>query len=595
MPPRVGHTELAAAFYTGNYQRVLASSVDSTLAGAENPADLCFAIGALAFVGRTVEAELLFEGLERPRDIDSARTLAASSFFLAVACCRSGQLQRAASLLTSTIRRTGGHRDPWSRSLLLQGLACCHYFGASYHRAERSVIRALGSAHRARFGYAQLLANDMRGHLLIRRGRFHEGVAVLERARGQALNLGLANNAHAIEISVATTRASIAPPRHAISILSELENIERAEDSYSRRSILVEKAIRHAWCGEADSAAELIRAAEPLSAGSPRAEAALLCARAHLARFSRGWPEALEAIAAAEKILPFGQDPALEAELIALRLRAAQCSGDADDGRAHERRLRDLAELTGLYRAAALLHTCGVGAGLELATEDRASVTARACLAGSIPAVLEAGVLGLVPELYGTPPGRRIYVRDDALIIEDHGNVAALPALSPRCRSLLTAIWQGAETREQILRAVWGLSGYDPERHDSVIKTTLSRLRGSLGRASAWLLTEGSCYRIASAVEVMLPEVAACDRTASTHHQVPPPARRRAARWRRLVLAVDRDPDASPGDLARALGAPLRTVSRDLGALCARNQLVRIGAGPATRYRLPSTPTGNTP
>lgn len=157
----------------------------------------------------------------------------------------------------------------------------------------------------------------MRGHVMLRLGRFHEGEVVLERARRQACNLDFTTNAHAIEISIHIHRATLGGFTDAVTSLDALLGREAAQDSYSRRSVLLELATRLAWLGQQSRASTLLAAAAPLCAGDARAEAALLCARANRARVSTGWPDARALAKRAAAVLPPGLDPSREVEILA--------------------------------------------------------------------------------------------------------------------------------------------------------------------------------------------------------------------------------------------------------------------------------------
>lgn len=580
---QVGSTDVAMALFAGRYEEVLARTIDSSRGGARD-VDVAFVVGALSFVGRIVEAELLLESVRPERSEAAARTHAAGGFFLAVAHCRAGNVDRGREAIVRAERATRGARDAWCRSLLWQGLACCHYFASDYRRAERATLDALRSGQAAQLAYAQLLANDMRGHLLLRRGRVLEGITVLERAKRQAEALEFRTNAHAIAVSIDLARASVASTERAIATLEARLEQEQAQDGYSRRMILLELATRLAWSGEASRARDLLDEAAPLCAGDDRAQVSLLCARAQLARVREGWAAARALAERAAALLPRGADVAREAEVAALVLGAALWERDEAAAEHAAEWLRQIADEAGLYRADVWLAIHGQRE-VDLAESDEAAETLREVARGSLEAALRARLLGLVPELGGRSPGRRLHVLEDAVLVEDHGEVSRLPGLSPRCRDVLEAIRRGDGTRERMLAAVWGIRSYRPERHDSVIKTTVSRLRSSLGHGGRWIVTDGGDYRLAGGVEVVRPDRLSVEPPPDAVRPSVPRVGRRAARWRRVLDRLARVPEATVSELAREVGTSVRTMSRDLSELCSRRLVSRSGAGPATRYR----------
>ena len=195
----IGDTESARRLYAGRYADILADTIDSQAAGCEE-ADVAFVVGALSFVGRVEEAELFLEN-HRCGKHPSIRMLAAGGFFVTVAHARSGDFARARRTLARAYRETAARRDAWSRAFLFQAIACCHYFTANYTRAARAALNAQASALEARFAYVQMLATDMRAHVLAQRGDLDEGLRLLEQARHHAQHLGFDVNVRVIEVS----------------------------------------------------------------------------------------------------------------------------------------------------------------------------------------------------------------------------------------------------------------------------------------------------------------------------------------------------------------------------------------------------------
>lgn len=582
MPPTsqtedVGATTVARTFFAGQYEEVLAQTIDSSRGGASSE-DMAFTVGALAFVGRLTEAEVLADSMLRA---GSARSIAASGFFLAVAHSRAGKVEDGRRALAEAERATRGRRDAWSRAFLWQAIACCHFFQSDFARAELATTHALRNAQVAQLAYGQLLANDMRGHLLLRRGRFLEGMRVLQRARQQAQQLDFVSNAHAIEISHEIARAALAPWKQSCEILEALLGQEHAQDTYSRRAILLELATRYAFLGDAARAWELTEECAQYCASDPRATAALYCARAHVTRASQGGAAAAEWTRRAVETLPPDIDAVREAEIAALQLQEARRIGDAHAATtARDRLERSYAD--GLYRAGAWLYALGETSAFEPAEGDLATPAMRAARLRPVAELVDTGLLGLLAENIGEPPGRRLHLLPDAMIIEDHGDLERLPGLSPRCRQVLEAIARGRGGREDLLDAVWGLRSYRAERHDAVIKTTVSRLRAALGCGGRWIVTESAGYGLVSGVELRRDGHAPM----ATEHSISPDAGTGNERQRKILEAILRAEVASLAPLARRLGIPKRTLTRELTALKTLGLVERHGKGPATRYRL---------
>lgn len=581
----VGESPVAALFYEGRYHDVLTRTIDSPQGTA--PYDVAFALGALAFVGRVVEAEALFAGGRR--GAAPARSLAAGAFFLAVAECRSGRFDDARRVLRTALADTSRRRDEWSRALLLQGAACVRYFTGRFDRAAVVAKVALGCALRAGFAYAQVLANDLRGHALAQRGHVTEGLAVLEHARTQAARLGYAVNAHAIEVSVALHRARVASPARAEAILREIAAREATQDSYSRRAIKLELAPLLAWMGRCSEAEALLAEAFPLCAGERRQMCWLATARAHVARIRGGWQAARPHIEAAERDLQGEHDPVRRVEVVGLRLALARASGDGRARVEAETELLRIAERGGPARARAWLAVHAEGEVKGRGEDDTMTAPLAAVSRGSVAAALREGLYGLVPEAVGLAPGRRVHLFEDLTLVENHGDIASVQALSERSRAVLVALAGGACTRASLLAEAWRIRGYAPDRHDTVLKTAVSRLRASLGAAGEWVVARAGGYELAEGVEVVQHEVGGDARVASRGLVVPPRVDERVGRndrQRRILAALERTPSATVSEVAASLKEPVRTVSRELAAMCEDRLVARVGAGRATSYRV---------
>lgn len=567
---------VAALFYAGRYQDVLAATVEAH--GEVAPEALPFAVGALAFAGRLTEAELL-----APRVLRAcgAPGVAACAFSLAVALARAGRVPDAIAALRRALAVTAGRRDGPARAWLLQGAACVRYFTGQLRRAAVVAERALAGALRGGFPYLAMLANDLRGHALAQAGEVARGTRVLGHAQALAQRLGYVANAHTIELAVTLYRARHAPAAEATALLTAALARDATQDSFSRRSIGLELATVRAWTGRATEAASALAEVAAQCRGEPRLEALLALAEVHVVRVRQGCAAARAALDRLGSALTDAADPAVRIEVAALRLACARALGEPLGPAADA--LRALHCATGIDRARAWQ----VAYGAEADAPDGLPPMLAAIARATPPAVLDAGLLGLLPECARLTPARRVHLFADALVVERDGDLDRLPSLAPRGRSLLVALAAGVGERAALVGAVWGLRAYAPERHDGVVKTALSRLRAALGHGGRWIVADDAGYHVAPGVQVI-------DHAPGAERPAPLPAARAApsdraerARWRRILDAVERSGNATVGALSRRLGVPTRTLSRELTALCAGGLLTREGAGRSTTYRIP--------
>lgn len=597
---RVGDTRAARDFFAGRYAKVVADTFDhASMAIAE--ADVPFAVGALTFVGRFDDAVACWEAWRREAEGADARVVAASRFFLGLACARAGSFDAAREWLAKDVRARIRTADPWVASFAFQGLACYRYFTGAYRAAASHARRASRAAHAARLGYTQMLSTDLRGHALVQLGHFHAGTALLEQAKSHAERLGLGMNAFAIGCSIAIYKAKIKIGPDALSDLEELLQ-HRSHDSYSRRMLLTQAAVQYAIRGRGSEAARALDEADrdALKMDARRAKVTSLIARLHVERFTRGARACAELLDQAAALTAEG-DVAFRAELHAFELWVGRALGDA------EREARARADLLRL-RARSEHHVIGSALTTHDAdrpqalAEDELSPLLRAAAAHdprALGKMLGLGILGPVPELLGLVPGRRIIVlaAENTLLVEDRGDLVARggpPRWLPR---LIRVLGAGGASKERIVAELWGLRRYHPERHDSLVRTTIHRLRTFLEPHGDWVTVTDDGYGLTASVHVFGVAPTAID---DVHLDdlaidvVPPPARiARAALTdpngtadRAILAAIARSGQASVPALAQELTLSPSTVLRALRRLVRSKRIKRVGAARSTRYRM---------
>ena len=597
----VGASTLALEFYAGRYPEIVEQQFD----GAANfdERDAAFVIGALTFVGRIEEAQLCFDGLRLRETKPAARTVAAAHFFLGVAYARAGDFESARRYLVENARSRARDRDQWLVALVFQGLACHRYFTGHYRAAARHALRALRAAHVARFGYAQMLANDLRGHALAQLGQFRAGIGLLEQAKKSSERLAFGMNAYAIECSIANYVAeSVARPE----ALERIEGLlaRRSHDSYSKRALLAGSATQLALRGRCSSAlAALSEAdADALAQGTRRAKLTNVVARLHVLRWSHG-PKACDMLLEQARELVDEGDVALRAELLSFDSYIARGLGDAER---HDRAvadLRQLAQSTEHHRAQAALEQLGISVPRQRAfPEDEVTPLLRAVTTQDraiLPRLLALGLLGPIPELLGLQPARRIIVlaTENAVLLEDHGDLQIKPSPPRWFAVLVRLLAAGVASKELLVASLWGLRSYRPERHDSLIRTTIHRFRALLAPHGDWIFVADSGGYGCSAPIVFFgsnPESGEVSdiETPLAEGEAPQPIAPSATQApivetvssRVLTLLQNGEPN-SVQQIARALGISESTALRALRALVASRRVKRSGFARRTRYQ----------
>jgi hypothetical protein len=598
-PPRDApfETPIARDFFAGHYAKIAAETFDGGAPTRDEEA--AFAIGALTFLGRVSDAEILFDGLRRRGGASDPRTAAASRFFLGLAHARAGDFARARELLVAGVRARLRSPDPWAAAFAFQGLACFRYFTGRYRAAARHALRALRTAHLARFAWVQMIATDLRGHALVQLGQLEAGTALLAQGKAQAERLGLGNNAYAIEVSIVAYRARFKVGAEALSELTALLG-RRAHDSYSRRALLTQAAVQYAVRGRGAEAAAVLAEVdrEALRMDARRAKVTSLLARLHVTRWARGLTAAAELIDEARALIDSG-DVAFRAELLAFELMVGDALGE------EVRRERALDGLRALRReadhhAARTALAQAEGERARAFAEDELSALLHAVARRderALPRLLAAGLLGPVPELVGIAPGRGVVLlpSEGAVLIHDRGDLWLRPGPPRWAPPLLRLLAGSGASKEAIVAGLWGLRRYVPVRHDPLVRTTIHRLRGFLDPRGEWVTVTAQGYGLSVPVHVVggaepaelleapLPEEEGLAEPPRLAASAP---RDTDGHDRRLLDHLARVGEASAPDLARALGVSESTALRAARRLCAAKKITRAGAARATRYHL---------
>jgi hypothetical protein len=603
--------DLERDFYAGRYQEVVAATFDVETVPV---AATHFVVGALTFVSRLDDALACFQiwqGKNQPDD----RISTACRFFIGLAYARSGEFDRSHQLLVRDAFAGRRGADSWRLALLFQGLACQCYFTGRFRQASRFALRAMRAAVDARFSYVSMLSNDLRGHALVQMGQLQRGLSLLEQAQKQAQQLGFDRNVYSIACSIATYASSFMAEPAVLATLTSLL-AKPPHDSYSYRALLTDAAVQYAMRGQMDSALTAMQAAhkDALRGDSRRGRLAALLTRISVVRWQFG-PIACRSLVDEAIQLVDQRDAGLRAEVLGYD---AMIGTYFDDANRVDRAIVELRTLVAEYpfkACAALMQFDPQGTAPAAFSEDELSPLLRAVVRKDhlmLPQLLNLGLLGVIPELLGLAPGRRILLLPSArvILLEDHGNIV-LRERPPRWVPLLLgAFARGAASKEDIVKTLWGIRSYSPELHDPPLRTSISRLRSFLSPYVDWINAVEGGYALAVPLVVMGPvetdpepiERAALDEGESPElflaHWSTNTANAKANPKREIELSHEDQvlqllssaeqitSGMSVVQLARSLSLSQSTLLRALRTLLSAKRIERLGFARATRYRI---------
>ncbi|MBA3499858.1 MAG: hypothetical protein H0T65_05785, partial [Deltaproteobacteria bacterium] len=320
-------------------------------------------------------------------------------------------------------------------------------------------------------------------------------------------------------------------------------------------------------------------------------------------------PAACAALVEQARELVEPRDVAYRAELLGFEILVARQRGElaAEQRALHE--VRTLYQRTHHVAAKAVLGQYEPDRRATPFDEDAVTPILRAVAqrdATALSRIISLGLVGVIPELLGLAPGRRIILlpSEDLLLLEDHGDVIVRERPPRWCPHLLRILSSGAASKERIVAGMWGLRAYHPELHDPPVRTTIHRLRSFLQPHAEWIENVESGYRTAVPVHL----VTACEPIADApplwdEGEIPMPDSPLARGSTPRLAPPDRGhglddtahliyrqlgeiEHATVPQLSRILALSPSTVLRALRTLVETAQVERLGFARATRYRV---------
>jgi predicted DNA-binding protein len=574
---------ISELFFRGAHAEIVLRAVDSPHAAFEE-LELHYVVGALVFLGRTEDAQALCKSVKRQSDSVRSGCL----FFLCIGEARSGRYLSAERLCRDNFA-FGDEASAEHRFYFHQSMGILHFFRGHIARAARHAARSRRYAMEGRFAYGRMLALDLLGHASVLMGRAHAGLSLLAQAAQLAEGFGFETHAF-------TTRAAAKAYRVRLGLanMEELASLAATlveQDIYSRRLQLTDLASAYALRGRRILAEQYLQETSALALpdGDHRGRVRLCLAQAFVHGLSKGEVAAAPWLEEAFSLLNDG-DQALRVEALLAEYAVAPTRFATRE----RPMLNALAQSTGSARAKFL-----VGIETEVSSlEDLFLAGLRRIRSGAdaLEEVIRLGFLGLIPKAMGLAPARRVYLDPaaDRLILEDNGEFQVRTSPPQRTLDLIATLGQGTRDKEALVNTVWRIKNYAPDRHDSVVHTTISRVRAFLEPYGSWLQATGHGYELVGVSVVQLGTDASADASnAGTHQESdapsPQPAQatkaidKQQARLAQARALFEQGP-LSTSEVAQRLRVSEMTAFRVLAELVRSDEIVRSGSGKNTRY-----------
>ena len=599
MTPSDGHERY---FLKGDYKRYID--------GFSSPpvTELGFYLGALVFLGRLKEAEVLYEAY---RDQGSYQERVKGAFFLAIGSARLSQNDKARQYIGDILGWRRGFKDqPLLLFYLYQGLAfyrfsICQY-GKAYHWIERSFRSAILSCH----SWQRVLALDLKGYILRAIGAPAPAIRCLEEAHAGAKAFGNGGLCHAIGLSLTCFRAEVGVlGTQAIGELEALSRKVAKKDNYSKASLHLELSRHLSLMGQVKASEKVLsQVAQSIFASShQRFQVTLQFRMAYNAFLSGDTLRALEILMSCESLVSSERDRSLCLMIKGLQKDLHHLLGVYDHHR--EKDIEHLTRVTQSGMGARILsrRKKALLRGQQKGEDPFGDLLDDLChpensLSFKVQRILASGYLSLIRQVMEVSPGEEGLYLDlvpHSLLIFSKGEIRYIPkGITPTIRAFIKALAQNVVTKEALIEGIWGYR-YNSLRHDHMIYGVAARLRGLLGEFAYFLQGDEAGYGFLSGIRIRFHQHLAEHQGRKAAYEIPihpsaPVSFTRKDSWPKdlsprqieILQWLKQKQFVGVNEVREHFRVAKVTGTRDLASLCKYGLIEKLGKGRATRYRL---------
>lgn len=595
-------------FLEGRFAEVC-DAFESKKAPQKNSEIFPFWIGSLIFSGQLEKAQILSKQLAL-----TSSSQCACRFYLALGLIRNSQYKEGQRHLIENLRYLRDHQDSVSaleKFFIYQGIAFYRFFCGRFSNGKKYAELAYANAVNDGFLFGEMLSKELLAHSLVQTGQVHLGL------RNFLETLSVAKKhkswlAPTIEIAVLKFKFQfgIENEQTLVQLETAFEKIE-TRDVYSKGELLLEMIRQYILRGQFTKAEETVtKASDIIYKSQNRRQMALFNLRMAYVLFLQGqYTQSLHILRFAEQNVDSTIDRNLWVQITGLKLKLYR---DLKKSTEAQQILAELGDKSNNSQSCVHKKMMARNAGQthEFAKgEDPIGDLLDEVANGNPKApemVLKSGYYGLLHKCYNLPFGTQSLIFDlhpGTLILLDKGNVfLKSKGFNSVLRKILVLLKDSPKSKEFLVREVWGYD-YDPLRHDSLVYSSINKIRQLLAPHADWVQLTEEGYFLSPAVKVIIknnlkPAILPKDLKFKTDKLPPAPAKvRLPTKWSkhlkdlnfRQIQILDylkNDPSISVLELSTKLHISKPTATRDLSKLFELGIVSRVGQGRATRYFL---------
>jgi hypothetical protein len=578
-------------FLSGNYQKVIAWSLDHSEDSSEVPS----LVGALSFSGKLLEAKKTYKEAFPSLD-DSEKS--ACRFFLGLAYTRKSQYKNASKIFRSNLKSLHKESTPLQRFYVYQGVAFYLFFIGRLHLSMKWTLKSFDAAMDAKDLYARSLSTDLLAHLKLRLGEINVGLDLLKTADQLSLKIGNKTFGNAIEIVELQYLAQYGYDRkNILSILEKRFDSLVSEDNYSRAAIGLELARQYTLRGQYHLSEKILEIiSSHIFATENRRQEIQLNLRFAENFFQMGkLALARNYLRTARRCLNFEADKSFEIQIMGFEYKLSEGSEKETIGLELESKSRLFNSIINDN----ILSRAHLTAKASFNREDlyHDFLLSLENTNEKIPKIIESGYWSLLAKELNLSKGETLFYFDPEalhviLFSADRVDVP-LTHLTPTDARLLLAILGGAKKKADICKKIWGYD-YDPLRHDNIIYTAVRSLRKNLGSGGTWIETTEHGYHFSAdrkfKINLKEHDVAVADKKADESLLVGESLENFPSdlnlRQIKSLKYLKQNESIDVGTYLKMFDVSDVTASRDLRALKKLGFVITIGQARATKYLL---------
>lgn len=571
-------------------QSYLAGEYQSAIKAKNNVKTMAYKIGALVFTAHHHEARALFEEFQQQFTLDS---LVLAQFHMGISYTRTSDYRRAKGYFYQNLNLQR-HNSLTSEScfFVYQGLSFFRFFFSQHKKSQKAADKGYQFLLKEPDAAPLLraLSLDIQGHNLIQMGRIHLGLKSLKRALLLTKENHLTALHSELEISCAIYESDfdldLSQQEHK---LKKILKVTQSTNDYSCSELVLQIAKLLFLQGQVQNSRQFLTDHFHMiyDNENKRKVAKLNTLLAQILMYKGHWIEALSMIHVAQKNLNEETDLSLLLPILGLKAKILKQLGDKESqNKTEAEQITQKIDRNVNKRIQRRTHSQKISFQV---TEDKLGdlfdqVDFKDH--SSLNEIIRSKVLILIPRFFDFIPGQKKVVVCEpykVFFIIDHEQIQLIEKSMTKSQiHILKCLSQNEMTKQKLIEEVWGYE-YDPLRHDSLIYTSMTRMRRMFGKNKDWLASDDQKYYLAHDVEVefyggakpieRLPIEPKEDHGVSDLN------------YRQLQMIQDPPVQAlSVSEYGELWGVTRMTALRDLKYLCDKGWVQKIGVGRATRY-----------